>query len=53
MREVLPGDVVPITPKRDAVIVEYIDGRRHVSIECVDSEKLPALEREAQRIMYS
>jgi hypothetical protein len=53
MREVLPGDVVPITPKRDAVIIQFIDGKRVISIECANSEALPHLEREAQMILHS
>jgi len=53
MREVLPGDVVPITPTRDAVVIQFIDGKRVISIECANSEALPHLEREAQMILHS
>lgn len=46
---------VPITPTRNAVIVQYIDDRAKpvVSIECKDDGMRQHLETEARRILAS
>jgi hypothetical protein len=60
MREVLPDHLpnsfagvglVRAEAKRDAVIIQLIDGDRVVSIECLNREMLPTLQLEAQRIL--
>lgn len=34
----------------NAVIIQIVDGKRYVSIECRDAEMLPRLNEEARRI---
>lgn len=38
-------------PKIDAIIVQLLDDRRIISIECINKENLPTLEKWARIIM--
>jgi len=53
MREVLPdpqGVVVPVMPKRDAVIVTLVNGGPAISVECIDNANFIKLEHYANKV---
>lgn len=48
------GDYVErMRPKMDAVIIQYVDGKPFVSIEMINEENLPTLQKWAQNILKS